>query len=459
MENKKLDLEFLLRMNLYFTLGTCAIFVLFEFFVGAFLLGLFVFVLGCVVTSLQIVFKKKLDFEKRAIIMSVSQVVVIFLVSVIEGTVHESFSLFLAFSVLTAFYFKRKIVAYQQIAMNICLVFSMIFFKDLAYGITGYDTLIKELVSVNLGVTFLYFVIRWANHFMDESKENLKVAQEKANETTVLMKEIEERMERGNRLVDVQKQMIGDIQQTAHKVNDFSNDMLQISKQLDSGSEAQNHAIDVLKSYIQEVTKQIETTSHAAIVAKNLSHQAGDKLNYGNLELQKMLDAISQIQTTSEKINAIIKTINEISFQTNILALNAAVEAARAGESGKGFAVVASEVGKLSNQTTEAANLTSDLIKDTVQAIQQGIQIANETAETLRDAMDSSQQSIDKMDEISNMSNQQVEFISQMSQSMRDITDVVSQNAQVATESTNVSTRLAKEVREMENIIEKAAVS
>lgn len=458
-DQKKLDLESLLKVNLYLTLGTCLLFSLLEIFVGKILVASFIFVLGCIVLITQMLFRRRLSFDQRAIIMAITQVVVIFIVAVLKGTVHEIAALFLASSIVTAFYFNRKIIMYHQIVTNLCLLIPLIFFKQQAYGATGLEVIIKGIVSVNIGITFVYFVIRWANSFMDESQKNMKIAEERASETAKLMKEIEERMEQGNLLVDAQNQMIVDIQKTAKKVNDFSADMLEISKQLDTGSEEQSRAIGILREHINEVSAQIETTSEAAMIAKNLSHQAGEKLRYGNLELQKMLSAIRQIQSTSVKINEIIKTINEISFQTNILALNASVEAARAGESGKGFAVVASEVGKLSNQTTEAANRTALLIKDTVNAIEQGIQIANETVSTLGDAMESSQQSIDKMDVISGMSNKQVEFISQMSTSMQQIVNVVSQNAQVATESTNVSTRLANEVEEMEKIIGKAVVS
>ena len=214
-----------------------------------------------------------------------------------------------------------------------------------------------------------------------------------------------------------------------------------------------------MAAHVQEVTQQMKVTSDTAEEAKKLSHLAGEKLKFGNTELQEMLVAIGQIQNTSQKINEIIGTINEISFQTNILALNAAVEAARAGDAGKGFAVVASEVRKLSTQTTDAANLTATLIQDTVKSIQQGTQIAKDTAETLQDAMNSSQKSIQKMDEISTLSGKQVAFISQMSKNMDQITNVIGKNAQVATESTNVSTSLAKEVKEMERIIGQVATS
>ncbi|MBQ7232232.1 MAG: hypothetical protein IJX07_03240 [Bacillales bacterium] len=451
-KQKELNMEGLLKANLYITLSALVLFALLQIFFGQFLIAIVTLALGGLLFLIQTGLKNAISFENRAIVVSIMQVIIIFAISFAKGTVGEVFTLFLTSSIVSAFYFQRKIVIFNQIAINLFLLISLFFFRETAYNDLGLEAILKGIISVNIGITFVYFVMRWANIFMGNAKENMAIAEEKAKEASILMHEIEKKMEEGNNLVATQKDMIRDIQQTAKKVDNYSEHMLQISQQLDDGSKAQNEAVDALAAHVQEVTQQMKITSDTAEEAKKLSHLAGEKLKFGNTELQEMLVAIGQIQNTSQKIN-------EISFQTNILALNAAVEAARAGDAGKGFAVVASEVRKLSTQTTDAANLTATLIQDTVKSIQQGTQIAKDTAETLQDAMNSSQKSIQKMDEISTLSGKQVAFISQMSKNMDQITNVIGKNAQVATESTNVSTSLAKEVKEMERIIGQVATS
>ena len=109
--------------------------------------------------------------------------------------------------------------------------------------------------------------------------------------------------------------------------------------------------------------------------------------------MEHLLEAMDKIQQQSEAISQVIKSIEDIAFQTNILALNAAIEAARAGEAGKGFAVVADEVRNLASKSAEFANNTRDLIASTIEAVHNGSEIATQTADTLRRVTTLSQES------------------------------------------------------------------
>ena len=139
----------------------------------------------------------------------------------------------------------------------------------------------------------------------------------------------------------------------------------------------------LFRSISQQITKNAE---HAKEASKK-SQTAGNQIDISNEQMHEMMRAMGEITDKSQEISKIIKTIDDIAFQTNILALNAAVEAARAGTAGKGFAVVADEVRNLAGKSGEAASSTTMLIEDTIRAVENGSKIAEETAKTLEDAV------------------------------------------------------------------------
>ena len=125
---------------------------------------------------------------------------------------------------------------------------------------------------------------------------------------------------------------------------------------------------------ISDMTKETGENAKMSIDAIVQSAENGAR------QMEAMIDAIQEIDRTSQSISKIIKMIDDIAMQTNILALNAAVEAARAGQHGKGFAVVADEVRKLAAMSAEATKNTGDLVADSIKAAETGTKIAQETS-------------------------------------------------------------------------------
>ena len=213
-----------------------------------------------------------------------------------------------------------------------------------------------------------------------------------------------------------------------------SNQMAEGSQSLADGTTRQASAIEEISATIADVSSQIAATSKNAAQAGELSKQAEQKVIYQDAEIRNMVNAMNDISETSKKIENIIKTIEDIAFQTNILALNAAVEAARAGDAGKGFAVVADEVRVLASKSAEAATSTNTLISASIEAVGNGVKIALATADAMQEVKDISTETANLISEIATASAEQNNSIKQITLGVTQISDVIQRNSATAEE-------------------------
>ena len=185
--------------------------------------------------------------------------------------------------------------------------------------------------------------------------------------------------------------------------------------------------------------------------AKELAGNARHAADTGVSDMSSMKTAMADIKTSSDDIAKIIKTIDEIAFQTNILALNAAVEAARAGEAGAGFAVVAEEVRNLAQRSAQAAKETAGKIEGAITKTAQGVTISNKVAISLEEIATRSREVDELVVEIATASTEQNQGIGQVTQAVAQMDQVTQKNAASAEESASAAEELNAQALAMQD--------
>ncbi len=215
------------------------------------------------------------------------------------------------------------------------------------------------------------------------------------------------------------------------------------AQSLSQGATEQASSIEELAAEISIVSEAIKSNANKATEASQSTANAATKLTEAKGEMDALAEAIREVSASSEDTKKIIKTIEDIAFQTNILALNAAVEAARAGSAGKGFAVVADEVRNLAGKSAEAAKNTTVLIENTVAAIERSSELAEKAVEEM-DATNEAAASVAVLNnEIAKSSHEATESMAQISSSVDQISSVVQTNSATAEESAAASEQLS----------------
>ena len=222
---------------------------------------------------------------------------------------------------------------------------------------------------------------------------------------------------------------------------------------LADGAARQASSVEELSASIAEINAQIGVMAGNAGCAAGVTEEVRQDSQKGNEKMTQMVSAMENIETSSKDISKIIKTIDEIAFQTNILSLNAAVEAARAGQHGKGFAVVAEEVRNLAGRSAQAARETTEIIEESLARVEAGTRLASETAAALQKI----NQEIDRVSQlvgdIATSSERQQKAMDMLDKGVKQVANVVQANSATAEESASASQQLSAQAELLQEAV------
>ena len=251
---------------------------------------------------------------------------------------------------------------------------------------------------------------------------------------------------------DLNKTMV-EIKTSAREVNAGAEQVSSGAQGLSQGATEQASSIEELSATVNDISEHIKKTAENTRLANTEAQNAGKEVSHSDKQMQQMKAAMENINQKSGEISKIIKTIDDIAFQTNILALNAAIEAARAGVAGKGFAVVADEVGNLAQKSANAAKDTTMLIEETLQAVEQGTVLADSTAESLQRVVTGASKVTELVNQIAEASVEQSRAVEQVSTGIDQISSVVQSNTATAEESAAASEELSGQANILNDLV------
>lgn len=250
-------------------------------------------------------------------------------------------------------------------------------------------------------------------------------------------------------------QTLLEISRASEQVTNGSEQVSLGAQSLSQGATEQAAAVQELLATVNEIADKVKLGAESAEKAYSLSLEAGSGVKDCSRNMAEMGLAIQNIADASEKINQIVKTVEDIAAQTNILALNAAVESARAGEAGKGFAVVAAEVRSLATQVNEATKNIAQLVADAASAIRTGTMIAGKTEKSLQTVVEKTMIIETKIQEIAEAGKWEAASIEQVNLGIEQISAVVQTNSVTAQEGAAASGEMSGQAQLLRNLIRK----
>lgn len=250
-------------------------------------------------------------------------------------------------------------------------------------------------------------------------------------------------------------EVMSNIELAGEQVSSGAAQVADNAQHLSENSMTQAAHVESIVDDMHRVKEAVEENTQRTVTTESITLDVSKQLAESKNRMSEMMEEMEKMKQSSSEIGKIIKTIEDIAFQTNILALNAAVEAARAGAAGKGFAVVADEVRALANKSAVAAKNTTALIQTSIETVDRGAEVAHQTEKALLEAVEFANQVVEETQAIAETSQEQSNNIDRITKTVAEFSDAIQTNTATAEENAATSEEMAGQAQMLKELLER----
>ena len=435
----------MVKIHALLVLAVCILFGAISLVRGAFLMGGCTVGMGVIISFVALFAMRGCSRTARGTFLTQAAAVVIVILSAAQGELHGMFALLAGNIAIGSIYYDLRNIQIAWILSDVILI-AACFFPHLFYVGASLGLIIKGILGLNVAALMVRLLLRNCIKSIDSAE----VARGEAN---ALLEQVQGQMKQSEAMAEGKKRTMTRVEQIAARLDDSSEEMLNIAGRMSAAAEEQASSIADIHARIERFADQTAECFAASEEAHNAAERSATLLSENGETMGQMIRAMDHLNDTSARISTIIKTIEDISFQTNILALNAAVEAARAGSAGKGFAVVADEVRNLAGKSAEAAKNTAQLINASIAAVKEGTQYAHTATGQIDEIVKCSHESEAHAKRIAELVRAQQENVREIKGRVDAINDTVVSNTGTAAESAQMARSLSEEVDQINLVV------